>query len=132
MSNFELKNVKTILKGLKALYFPLFCLTAAIVLSLQKMSAALPEWTNNYLNDFLCMPIVLFIGQFTVRKLKRNNALRLPWPLILTLTLFYSIYFEYYLPSFNLRYTADFLDIILYFLGSAFFYFMENKLMVKT
>ncbi|WP_147415810.1 hypothetical protein [Ulvibacterium marinum] len=96
------------------------------------MSATLPEWTNNYLNDFLCMPIVLFMGQFAIRKLKGNNTLRLPWPLILTLTLFYSVYFEYYLPRINLRYTADFLDVVLYFSGSAFFYLMENKLTVQT
>lgn len=127
----EPKNTKIISKGLKALYFPLFCLTAMTVYGLQKMSISLPEWTNNYLNDFLCMPIVLFIGQFTIRKLKRNNILRLPWPLILTLTLFYSIYFEYYLPGINSRYTADFLDVILYFLGSALFYVMENRWVVK-
>ncbi|WP_422082513.1 hypothetical protein [Ulvibacterium sp.] len=132
MPNLESRNIQTIPKGLKALYFPLFCLTAAIVFSLQKMSVALPQWINNYLNDFLCMPTVLFIGQFTIRKLKRNNTIRLPWPLILTLTLFYSVYFEYYLPRINLRYTADFWDVALYFSGSAFFYLMENKLVVRT
>ncbi|RKN82558.1 hypothetical protein D7Z94_01550 [Ulvibacterium marinum] len=132
MLNFEKKNIKTTPKRLKAFYFPLFCSMALIVFSLQKMSATLPEWTNNYLNDFLCMPIVLFMGQFAIRKLKGNNTLRLPWPLILTLTLFYSVYFEYYLPRINLRYTADFLDVVLYFSGSAFFYLMENKLTVQT
>lgn len=119
-------------KRLKAFYFPLFCFMALIVFSLQKMSITLPEWINNYLNDFLCMPIVLFIGQFAIRKLKGDKILRLPCPLILTLTLFYSFYFEYYLPRINLRYTADFLDVVLYFSGAVFFYLVENKLTIKT
>ncbi len=70
------------------------------------------------------MPIVLFVCKYVVRELKSNKA-RLPWSLVFMVTLFYSVYFEYYLPKVNPRYTADFLDVLLYFMGAGFFCIME-------
>ncbi len=70
------------------------------------------------------MPIVLFVCQSVVRELKSNKE-RLPWSLIFMVTLFYSVYFEYYLPKVNPRYTADFVDVLLYFMGAVFFCIME-------
>ncbi len=73
------------------------------------------------------MPIVLFVCQYTVRKLKADSGIRLSLPLILSVTLYYTLFFEYYLPKVNMRYTADLWDVVLYFSGSLFFYVMENK-----
>jgi len=72
------------------------------------------------------MPIVLFICQFIVRKIKSNSTAAIPIPVIVLITSYFSIYFEYYLPNIDSRYTGDFIDIILYFLGAAFFYFAET------
>ena len=76
---------------------------------------------NNYLNDLLCMPIVLGIAQRTVRFLKSDSNLTLPVALQVVVTIMFALYFEGYLPQFNLRYTADVMDVLCYFLGMAFF-----------
>lgn len=113
-------------------YFPLFCVVGAGVYAIQRWGdgGVLPRWVAHYLNDFLCMPIVLFIGRFVVRILKSDKQLNLPVIPILSLTCFYALYFEAYLPGINARYTADPMDVLMYFMGAAFFYLMEN--VIKT
>ena len=112
----------------KPIYLPVFILFGALVYTAQQSGWPLPSWANHYLNDFLCMPIVLFVCRYAVRHLKSNGNLQLSLPVTFSVTLYYAIYFEFYLPKINLRYTADPLDVILYFSGALFFYFMENKL----
>lgn len=121
---------RPILTGLRYtsyLYAPVFCLLAGLIHVAQQVSFVLPSWINNYMNDFFCMPLVLFVCQYAVRKIKSNRGLRLPLSLIFSVTLYYAIYFEYYLPKVSPRYTGDPVDVILYFSGSLFFYFMENR-----
>ena len=99
---------------------------ATFIYVMQQIGPPLPRLVNNYVNDFLCMPIVLFICQFIVRKIKSNSTAVIPIPVIGLITCYFAIYFEYYLPSIDSRYTGDFIDVILYFLGAAFFYFSET------
>ncbi|MDT7829884.1 hypothetical protein RQM65_14515 [Pricia sp. S334] len=119
---------------LKSSHFYLigFCLLAGCIYTAQRMGLPLPWWINNHVNDFLCMPIVLFICQYSVRKLKAEPAIQLSLPLILCVTLYYALFFEYYLPKVNPRYTADFWDVVLYFLGALFFYRMEKVKVAYT
>lgn len=124
---FACKMVFMGLRWARLSYMPIFCSVAILVHVAQQWGGILPVWANNYLNDFLCMPIVLFLCQYAVRKLKADDQIRLSLPLILTVTLYYAIYFEYYMPHVNLRYTADSLDIVLYFSGALFFYVVEKK-----
>jgi len=109
-----------------ALFFVLSAM-ATFIYVMQQIGLPLPRLVNNYVNDFLCMPIVLFICQFIVRKIKSSNTIIIPLPVILLITAYFSFYFEYYLPNFNFRYTGDFIDVILYFLGAAFFYWTQNS-----
>jgi len=104
----------------------MFCLVAALIYSAQQLGLPLPDWINNYVNDFLCMPIVLVVCQYVLLYIKSDEDIGIPLALIMAITLYISIYFEYYLPSVNPRYTADFIDIILYFSGAAIFYLTEN------
>ena len=71
------------------------------------------------------MPIVLYGCRAVVRFLRKEPNLQLPATLLLILTLFYSVYFEYYLPQHNNRYTSDGMDVLMYFLGTTFFYGIE-------
>lgn len=106
------------------LLFVMSFLAAAIYL-LQHLGIGLPLWINCYTNDFLCLPIVLGYEQLFFRWLtgKRNYTFSLP--LILSMAAYYSLYFEYYLPQINERYTADFIDVILYFSGALCFYLLN-------
>ncbi|MGB6152945.1 MAG: hypothetical protein WBG48_13265, partial [Pricia sp.] len=134
--NFHYKTVgigKTLFRTFSNLYFSIFAIVASAVFVMQKMEVQLHPIISNYLNDFLCMPIVLSIAQYMVRKIKSNDQLQLPLSLILMVSIGYAVYFEYYLPQVHTRYTADPLDVTLYFMGAAFFYLMERyKVAVMT
>lgn len=87
----------------------------------------MPWWVNFYVNDFLCMPVVLTISLKAVQFLKKDFSIRLPLLLVLTLTSFYAIYFEYFLPQVEARYTADWLDVVMYFSGALIFYILQFR-----
>ena len=112
-------------------YFPIFVILASVVFALQKFQVALPPVINNYLNDFLCMPIVLYICRFAVRTLKSNRRLQIPIGLVFLITIGYAVYFEYYLPQFSPRYTGDIIDVFVYFGGAFFFIFFNGERNLK-
>ncbi len=111
--------------SLKKYYFVIFFGSGILIYTLQYCRVRLPEIANNYVNDFLCIPVVLFICQSAARHIRSDPTLRIPLAPLLTITVFYCVYFEYYLPLQNERYTADIIDIVLYFCGLLFFYCME-------
>lgn len=101
-------------------------LIAASVYVLQKVATPLPLVVNNYLNDLLCIPLVLGALTFIIRKLKRDPRFTLPFGFIFILSSYYGVFFEYYLPKINSRYTSDWIDIVLYFLGGILFYLFQR------
>lgn len=111
---------------IRAYYFPVFAFLGLSVYLLQRFHVALPELVNNYLNDFLCMPIVLKVCLYGVRFIKSEKRIQLPLLLQILLTLLFIIYFEGVLPISHERYTADYLDIIAYTLGLIFFIRVEG------
>ena len=107
-------------------YFWVFSIIALSVYSLQKFSIPIPYLFQNYLNDLLCIPIVLKVCQYVIRYIKSDKKIHLSFIQILTVCLGYALYFEWYLPLHNPRYTADGIDILMYFIGGIFFYFIER------
>lgn len=93
---------------------------------MQRLNLRLPSLINNYVNDFLCLPILLGGISFIIRKLKKDNSFKLSMVFILCLASYYAFYFEYYLPKFHPRYTSDWIDVLLYFLGGFAFFFSEK------
>lgn len=110
----------------KILYL-LLVLIAMIIYVLQRFEVALPPVINNYLNDLLCMPIVLGAVTFVIRNLKKDKTYQLSLFFVLFMAGYYSFYFEYYLPKVNVRYTADWIDVVLYFMGSIGFYYFQKR-----
>lgn len=112
----------------KRIIYIIMALTALSVYSMQKLNVSLPKFVNNYVNDLLCMPLVLGLLTFLIRYFKKDKYFSFPLAFVLLLATYYSIYFEYYLPKINPRYTADWIDVLLYFFSSiAFFFFQNNK-----
>ncbi|KPM32732.1 Hypothetical protein I595_1159 [Croceitalea dokdonensis DOKDO 023] len=72
------------------------------------------------------MPIVLNIALRAVRVIKSDAYLSIPLSLQITVTLLFCVYFEWYLPDVNPRYTSDWLDVLCYFTGMVFFYLLNN------
>lgn len=104
-----------------AVCFLLFLLNQGM----QYLNFARPEFLRNHLNDFLVLPITLTICLFVTRHLHSNNGIRLPLFSCFSVAALYSVYFEYFLPLKTVRYTADPIDVSLYFAGALLFFFAQ-------
>lgn len=115
------------MKNSLRLYF-VFSLIIGISISiLQKMKVEIPNFINNYVNDFLIIPIILTICLFILKRTKNNKNYQLPLALILYLCLLYSVLFEYVFPKYLVRYTGDWIDVFLYFLSGLLFYKLQQS-----
>lgn len=99
-------------------------LVAGTTYYMQSEKLFLPWYINNYLNDLLCIPLVLGVLSAGLRCFK-DSTFKFPLSFIITLVLYYAVYFEYYLPQINPRYTGDCIDVLLYGLGGTVFYSYE-------
>ena len=99
---------------------------ALTIYIMQRLQFPLPTIINNYLNDLLYIPLVLGTIEFIIRRLKKDSSFKLPLGFVVFLACSYSFYFEYYLPKVNSRYTADWIDVTLYFLGGIAYFFIGN------
>lgn len=114
--------------NIKLTYYFIFCLTTGtVVYFLQYFSFDLPNFIQFYLNDFLIIPIVLFISLKILKWTKNDKNYTLSLPIILYVCLVYSILFEFIFPKYLARYTKDFIDLILYFASGLIFYFLQKK-----
>lgn len=87
----------------------------------------LPRFVRFYVNDFLIIPIVLTTSLYLIRYLKNNPEFRLSFAQVIYIAVLYAVIFEYWLPKFHPRYTADFIDVMLYLLSAILFYFMQKS-----
>lgn len=86
-----------------------------------------PQFFKNYLADFLCLPIVLTFTLFLIRKLKKQETIQLSILKIGVAFAYVSIFFEGFLPFISSNYTADYWDVLAYFLGATYFYIIQKK-----
>lgn len=110
---------------------PLFIVSvciATLIYFANRLGLPLVSWVYFYVNDFLCMPIVLSLSLEVIRILKKTETLYVPLIVVLALTTYFSLYFEWLMPKITTRYTFDFIDIGLYFLGALLFYKFQKRL----
>ncbi|MFT5847133.1 MAG: hypothetical protein ACJARX_000809 [Psychroserpens sp.] len=103
-------------------------LVALLVYLANWLPIQLPSWVVFYLNDLLCMPIVLSLCLAVVRLYKKSNNIYAPITIVYGLTFFYTVYFEWILPQINGRYTGDLIDVVLYFIGATLFLLFQRRL----
>ncbi|MGF1557351.1 hypothetical protein [Paucihalobacter sp.] len=115
------------MKTLKNPYFLLLLFVAILIYSAKRFKIDIPDWISFYFYDFLCMPIVLTIILALIRFLKKDASVKIPLFAIVSLTVYYAWFFEWLMPKYDPRYTGDWLDVLMYFLGSSLFYFSERK-----
>lgn len=116
------------MKILKNPFFIFFGFMACCIYLAPKMALPLPKWIAFYANDFLCMPLVLSISLAAIRYIKKNAAIYVPLRVVLAITTYYAVYFEWIMPKFSSRYTSDPIDILLYFLGAILFVVVQKRL----
>ena len=110
----------------KMLYFTMVFI-ALTIYTMQRLNLSLPTIVTNYANDLLYLPLVLGAIEFIIRQLKKDSSFGLPLGFVIFLAISYSIYFEYYLPKVDARYTADWIDVFLYLVGGIGYFFIGNK-----
>lgn len=92
----------------------------------QWLDVRLPFWMSSYLEDLLCLPLLLSCTLFLMRKLKRLTVLH-AGHLLFTVA-YVAVLFEGILPELSARYTADPLDVICYAIGGLVFYILQPQL----
>ncbi|MFK7832948.1 MAG: hypothetical protein AB8B52_06710 [Winogradskyella sp.] len=101
---------------------------ASILYTANRLELPLPNWVYFYVNDFLCMPIVLSLCLASLRLIKKTETLYVPLSVVLALTLYFALFFEILIPQINARYTFDVIDIVLYILGALLFFKYQKTL----
>ena len=94
---------------------------------LLNFNSNLPTFFSSYLNDLLCLPIVLSICFFVIRFFSKNKQVQISLFSAFSLAALYSIYFELYLPEVTTRYTSDVIDVLLYFTGAFAFWLVQKS-----
>ncbi len=114
---------------LRQIFFhPIFLASVALyvlIRLLRKNNYPLPHWINGHLTDLICLPIVLLTCLALVRILKRDSTIEIkPW-LIALICVEYGLIFEWILPQKSPIYIADWIDVVMYFLGGLIFFFIQ-------
>ena len=107
-------------------YFVFSLAIGSLIYLAQKLAIELPVIVNNYVNDFLIIPIVLIVSLYVLRWSRNDANYQISIGAILYLCSFYAVIFEYVLPKFHPRYTADIIDVVLYFMGGIIFYYLQK------
>lgn len=83
---------------------------------------------NNWLTDFLFVPVVAHLSvSFTRYVVLKNPLYTYPFAYLLLMVGYVSLVFEYVLPRYSEKATGDPYDVIAYFLGSLFYYYVHGK-----
>ncbi|UKN02147.1 hypothetical protein K6119_01275 [Paracrocinitomix mangrovi] len=109
---------------MKTILHPYFILIAMVYLAVQLifyLGYSTPNFISNYLSDLLCMPIILTLITAFTRLVKRTKELELSILSIAVVVLYWSMYFEWYLPTKSGVYTADLWDVVCYITGTTIF-----------
>jgi hypothetical protein len=114
------------MKKLLTYYFCFSILIGSTIYLCNQFEIQLPKFVRFYINDFLIVPIILYVCLFAFQKIQGKKNMLLSLLNILYVCVMYSVVFEYWLPKFHSRYTGDFVDVGLYFLSGFLFYFLQK------
>ena len=113
------------LKTLHLLFFICLFIYCAVQV-MKSVGYVTHPFVYNHLNDLVVIPIVATIGLHVIWMVKNNRQLRVGTKSLLSLVILYCVYFEYYLPLNNARYTSDFWDVVCYAAGALIFYIAQK------
>jgi len=88
-------------------------------------------FTAFYLDDLLCLPIVLSIIQYVQRK-RYGLQFKLPLSHVIISVAFITVVFEAVLPAVSTRFRGDLFDVLFYTVGGTLFYGFNNKNIKKA
>ncbi|WP_066839684.1 hypothetical protein [Rufibacter ruber] len=85
-----------------------------------------PAWVRFYLDDLLCLPLVLTVTLLVMRFFYGHQVRFSKYHVLFTV-LYFALAFEVFFPLFLPRYTGDGVDAGLYALGGWIFYRFLNR-----
>lgn len=119
------------MKPLFNIYFILILTVYILVRTVEYFLNLHLGWISNYATDLCCMPITLCVLWFLLIKIQKKED-SLPFAFIALMTAFWAFYFEFVLPKQTNEYTADWLDVICYFIGALSFVGYQNFQIKKS
>ena len=114
---------------MKLLRRPFFLVALSLYLINRYLLAmlGLAHYKVPYLNDTLCLPVVLTVALWLQQKLfARTARARLNVAQVVFTVIYFAVFFEGILPAFSEKYTRDYWDILAYAVGGIIYYFFCN------
>lgn len=107
----------------------LYCVVVYFFIRLIRVTQwiELPMFLLNHTTDFLCLPILLPLTVCIIKILKPKAVFKPSILLTLLVATMYSFMFELILPKYSHQYTADPIDVLMYFLGGGFYWLVMMK-----
>ncbi|MBA3899460.1 MAG: magnesium citrate secondary transporter [Bacteroidetes bacterium] len=115
------------MKLLKNKIFLLSSLLFTINQILEKGFGIFIPFIHAYLDDLLCMPVVLTLTLFILRWIIKSPDYTFSKKQVIFALLYFSFAFEVLLPLYSEKYTADVFDVLAYGIGAVIFYKYINK-----
>jgi hypothetical protein len=108
-------------------YFLLGCAVWLVNFTLRRLHHPLP-YVNGYITDTFALPVIANLGLWFQRVIiyKNNNYILKPGHVIFVV-IYVAFVFEWLMPRYSNKYTADWADVVLYIAGGYFFYKIMNK-----
>ncbi|MEZ2442279.1 hypothetical protein AB6805_11185 [Chitinophaga sp. RCC_12] len=83
---------------------------------------------NGHLTDFMAVPAIAHLAlTFTRSYIVRDESYSYPFSYLLFIVLYLSVVFEWVMPQFSAAYTGDMWDVVMYFGGGLFYYYVHEK-----
>ena len=80
-------------------------------------------WADSYMDPLCTVPVALGIPSMVARRVQPGFLLS--WWSVLGFTAVLAVAFEFWIPRFDPRFTADTLDVVAYFTGAGIWRFVE-------
>jgi hypothetical protein len=112
-------------------WFIIGCLVWVVVITTRKLGHPLP-YVNGNINDAFAIPVIANLALWFQRVfIIKNNYYVFARRYVIFIVIYVSLVFEGLLPLLSKKYTADWIDVLLYIFGGLFFYFVMNKALVE-
>jgi len=115
------------MKTLLNKWFLASCFIWLVVIISRRTGHPLPPFINGYIDDLIAIPVIAALTLCFQRVfIFHNNHYVLATGHVIFITAYVTLVFEVLLPLFSKRYTADWVDVLLYIIGGVFFYRVMN------
>ncbi|MDQ0110052.1 hypothetical protein J2T02_005200 [Chitinophaga terrae (ex Kim and Jung 2007)] len=114
------------IKGTADPLFITYIILYLLVRGFRSLSLPLP-WVNNWLTDFLFIPVAAHLSlSFTRYIVLKNAGYKYPLYYLLLMALYTALVFELIIPCYVSSAVADWGDVIAYFAGTFFYYLFHQ------